>query len=404
MVDKHILLISDGRSPTSKRWIDALHKLKFKISLVSTYPLTIEHDVDQTFILPVAFSNAGKEQTPNNGNIKGQPKKSLTKQLIQQFRPIFMLARYNLGPSTIPKYGNILKMIIAEIQPDIVHALRIPFEGMLSRYTPADIPLLVSIWGNDFTLHANANKKMRELTKEVVQRADGIIADTFRDINLAHQWGFEPQKPTLVVPGGGGISLGEIEQARFKKFFPEDQMQDAPIIVNPRGIRAYAQSDIFFQAIPLVLRRFPNAKFFCPAMSGKIEAERWVHRLGLKKSVTLLPELSQKQLWSLFHQSDISVSLTTHDGTPNTLLEAMACGCVPIAGDIDSLREWITPGVNGFLVEINKPNALANAIIDVILNPSFKSRVSIENFERIKSRAEISNVLDRLNDFYLQFL
>ena len=33
-----------------------------------------------------------------------------------------------------------------------------------------------------------------------------------------------------------------------------------------------------------------------------------------------------------------------HDGTPNTLLEGMACGCLPVAGDLDSIREWLKPG------------------------------------------------------------
>ena len=36
---------------------------------------------------------------------------------------------------------------------------------------------------------------------------------------------------------------------------------------------------------------------------------------------------------------------------PEAILEAMALGCFPIAGDIESVREWITPGVNGILVD-----------------------------------------------------
>jgi hypothetical protein len=35
-----------------------------------------------------------------------------------------------------------------------VHALRIPFEGMLGSYTPAGIPFVAATWGNDLTLHA----------------------------------------------------------------------------------------------------------------------------------------------------------------------------------------------------------------------------------------------------------
>jgi hypothetical protein len=46
------------------------------------------------------------------------------------------------------------------------------------------------------------------------------------------------------------------------------------------------------------------------------------------------------------------VSPAIHDGTPNSLLEGMACGCFPVAGDLESIREWITHGQNGLLVRI----------------------------------------------------
>jgi len=139
-------------------------------------------------------------------------------------------------------------------------------------------------------------------------------------------------------------------------------------------------------------------------MEGKVEALKWVNMLNLQKSVNLLPSISQKKLWSLFHQSDISISLTSHDGTPNTLLEAMACGCLPIAGDIESLREWITPGVNGLLVELSKPQALAEAIITAIQNPAFRQKAATKNFLRIKEKAEINEVHKRIFGFYQHFL
>jgi len=403
MNNKHICLIADGRSPTTVRWIQMLEKWGFKISLVSTYPMLDELDVDQTFILPVAFSNAGKSQ--NNPTITSPHKKlPFRKQLIQQFRPLVMQIRYNLGPSTISKFGRIYQKIIADIKPDIVHALRIPYEGMLGKYTPAEIPYLVSIWGNDFTLHANANKQMAFQTRDVMNRADGVLADTIRDINLSFFWGLNHGKPTLVVPGGGGISFEEIDASKKENFFENDDSHKGPVIVNPRGIRSYAQTDVFFQALPMLLTRYPEVKIYCPAMEGKIEAIKWVNQLNLQKSVTLLPSIPQKKLWSLFHQTDISISLTSHDGTPNTLLEAMACGCLPIAGDIESLREWITPGVNGLLVELNKPQALADGIMSVIQNPEFKQKAALTNSIRIKEKAEINQVHQRIIEFYQRFL
>jgi glycosyltransferase involved in cell wall biosynthesis len=403
-MNTHILLIADGRSAITKRWIDMLHSLDFRVSLVSTYPLTLKMDVEKIFILPVAFSSAGDESnksSPNDPN--NQSRKNWKKSLIQHARPIAMSVRYLLGPTTLSKYQHQLLAIISEIKPDLVHALRIPYEGMLAKITPQEIPLLVSVWGNDFTLHANANRKMKDLTEQVMQRANGVLADVYRDINLAQQWGFSENKPALVVPGAGGILFNEIEAAE-KVVNPDLNLPpDIPVIVNPRGIRAYAQTDVFFQSIPLVLKKLPNAIFLCPGMDGKPEAHQWVDRLQIKDHVKLLPTMPQELLWSIFHHSQISVSITTHDGTPNTLLETMACGCFPIVGDIESLREWITPGVNGFLVSPHSPQELSEAIIAAYKNSEIRQKAKIINKELLVSTADAELVRDKLASFYMQF-
>lgn len=405
MMSKKILLIADGRSAITTRWIDMLHSLDFQVSLVSTYPLKTKPKVDQLFILPVAFSAAGeKTREPAINQPDSRRSKNWKKTLIQNARPLVMKIRYLLGPTTLPKYQATLKTIISEVKPDLVHALRIPYEGMLALITPEEIPLLVSVWGNDFTLHANANQKMKQLTVEVMHRADGVLADVQRDINLAHQWGFPEFKPGLVVPGGGGILFEEIKAAQEVIISEFNIKQDVPVIVNPRGIRAYAQTDVFFQAIPLVLQKLPDAIFICPGMLDKPEAQNWVDRLKIQGNVKLLPTLPQDVLWSIFHHSHLAVSVTTHDGTPNTLLETMACGCFPIVGDIESLREWITPGVNGLLVPPNSIEKLANAITYAYDNQELRQRAQIFNHELLKSRANAVLVRSQLADFYDQFL
>ena len=91
--------------------------------------------------------------------------------------------------------------------------------------------------------------------------------------------------------------------------------------------------------------------FFVPGMANESQAQKWIAELGIGDKVELIPHQSQHEMAELFRKSEISLSITTHDGTPNTLLEAMACGCFPIAGDIESIREWITPGKNGMLID-----------------------------------------------------
>ena len=65
----------------------------------------------------------------------------------------------------------------------------------------------------------------------------------------------------------------------------------------------------------------------------------------------------------VFRRAQIVASPSIHDGTPNTLLEGIACGCFPVAGDLESIREWITPDENGLLFDSNDPQSIAKAIV-----------------------------------------
>jgi glycosyltransferase involved in cell wall biosynthesis len=140
--------------------------------------------------------------------------------------------------------------------------------------------------------------------------------------------------------------------------------------------------------------------FVALAMAGQPEALQWVERLHLQENIRLLPFLPQEQVWNLFQKSAVTVSVSSHDGTPNSLLEAMACGCFPVVGDIESLREWITPGINGLLVEPHQPQAVAEAILLALENPDLR-RVAVEaNQALVHQRAETGLVRAQSEVFY----
>jgi len=386
----HILLIADGRSPTTKSWIKTLKLTGQQISLVSTYPCSPIDGVELAGVLPVAFARFSGSQVKTTG--VGSARKGL----INRFRPLLTAMRYAMGPLTVPYYRRKLRAIVAALQPDVVHALRIPYEGMLAAATPRGIPVLVSTWGNDLTLHAAANGLLGALTRQVMKRADGLFSDTRRDVELAKRWGFDPAKPTLVVPGNGGLDLDAMLQAA------KSVKRVKPIqIINPRGFRpSSVRIDTFFKAIPLVLKQHPDVHFLCASMAGQKEALDWVEKLGIAANVELAPFFSQGELWKQFSRSTIMVAISEHDGTPNTLLEAMALGCLPVCGDIESIREWIEPGVNGALVPPGDPEAVAGAINQILANPDEYTRWRQKNIELMKARADRENLAGLINTFY----
>lgn len=404
-----ILFIVDGRSPIALNWIDYFLRGDHQVHLVSTYPCSRDDRLESFHVVPVAFSSLKQEKTDPNRDLGrrgllwgGAGLRART------------LARQWLGPLTLSRAAQRLGEILLDVKPDLVHAMRIPYEGMLAASAMSrvskPVPLLVSVWGNDFTLHAPSNPLMRRYTRLALRRACGLHADCRRDIRLAYQWGYTRGKPTVVLPGGGGVRPdvfyppeSQMEGGAGKGGISEDAGSELTVI-NPRGFRAYIRNDVFFRAIPRVLERQPAARFICPAMAGEPQAGRWVDELGIGGSVELLPGQDPAQMAALFRRARVSVSPSTHDGTPNTLLEAMACGCIPVAGDLESLREWIEPGVNGLLVDPTDPRALAEGILNALEDAQLFQRSLAHNLRLVAERATYPQVMEGALRFYCELV
>ena len=390
-----ILFVADGRSPIALNWIRTVVEQGHEAHLVSTYPSQPQVELASLHTISVAGSGLAGEAVKNgeSGPGTGQPRAVLRALIPLGLRTGL---RQMLGQATLPAAARRLSPIIQQVRPELIHAMRIPYEGMLAAEALAGIearPLLVSVWGNDFTLHAASNAYLASTTSRTLQRANGLHTDCQRDIRLGRAWGYSEDKPVWVLPGGGGIHLDV--------FYPNSNSDEpGEFVINPRGIRAYIRNDTFFKAIPLVLQRRPQVRFVCPNMADEGLAKHWVSSLGITSQVELLPRLSSYQMADWFRRCRVVVSPSTHDGTPNTLLEGMACGCFPIAGDIESLREWILPGVNGLLFEPGDHQALAEQILLALEQPDLIRRAQQVNLQQVQARAEHQSVTKQAENMY----
>ena len=404
-----ILFVADGRSPIALNWIKYWKTRDHEVFLASTFPCEPDLPLARVDFVPAAFSQA--KSTSSTSSVK--KKSPLWGAATMNLRTAI---RHWLGPLTLPNAARQLNEIIAEVQPDLVHAMRVPYEGMLAATAKklADDfpPLLISIWGNDFTLHAPSSPLMRRYTRQTLRAADALHADCHRDIHLAAEWGFDVNLPSIVLPGAGGIDQSVFYPPkspiptfplRGKEQVPPKRGArggQEPLVINPRGFRGYVRNDTFFKSIPLVLAERPDVKFICPTMAGESQAEVWIRELGIEDAVALTPPLSREQLADTFRLAQVLVSPSTHDGTPNSLIEGMACGCFPIAGDLESIREWITPEVNGLLIDPSNERELAEAILRALNDDDLRAQAIVENQKIIASRAEYQQSMAQAEKFY----
>jgi glycosyltransferase involved in cell wall biosynthesis len=391
-----LLFVADGRSPIAINWIRYFVERGDEVYLASTFACHPEIDLKGLDITPVAFSGtkrtfASSSARPASGTMRlGLP----ALHRMQNGVPLRVRTaiRHYLGPVTITRSAKKLRSVIERVKPDLIHAMRIPYEGMLAADAYTGIPLLVSVWGNDFTLHAPSTRLMGHYTRWTMQVADALHADCQRDIRLAQEWGFAAKRPTLVIPGNGGV--------RTDIFFPPKKLVEASVVINPRGFRAYVRNDVFFKSIPLVLKEIPGARFICTSMAGESQALQWIKELGIGQAVELLAPRPHAQMADVYRRAAVLVSPSVHDGTPNSLLEGMACGCFPVAGDLESIREWITDGENGLLTDATDPRRMAESVVMALKSKNLRGQATGLNAERIEEGAEYQTCMKKVDNFY----
>ncbi|MEW6348459.1 MAG: glycosyltransferase family 4 protein [Thermodesulfobacteriota bacterium] len=132
----------------------------------------------------------------------------------------------------------------------------------------------------------------------------------------------------------------------------------------------------------LALLKVPEARFVV-AGNGyvKPEVERFVrdHRLGSK--IRVLPGVTEVR--PILRRSWVFVMSSVREACPNAALEAMACGMPVVASRVGGLPELVQDGITGRLFESRNPEALAEALADLLLDSEKRISMGERARERI---------------------
>jgi glycosyltransferase involved in cell wall biosynthesis len=83
-----------------------------------------------------------------------------------------------------------------------------------------------------------------------------------------------------------------------------------------------------------------------------------------------------------------------------SVLEAMAAGCVVVAGDIASVSSVIENGVNGFTVIPGDAEDLTDTVARILSDPAKWTAVGERAAATVRGRFDIAGYIARLEDIY----
>lgn len=103
---------------------------------------------------------------------------------------------------------------------------------------------------------------------------------------------------------------------------------------------------------------------------------------------------------SLLPQVDIFALPSQAEGISNTLLEAMACGCAPVATDVGGNSELVEEGVNGLLVPAADTAALAAALARLVNDTDLRTTLAAASLQRARAQFSLDGMLAAYGRLY----
>ncbi|GAC1350447.1 MAG: N-acetyl-alpha-D-glucosaminyl L-malate synthase BshA [Ktedonobacteraceae bacterium] len=155
--------------------------------------------------------------------------------------------------------------------------------------------------------------------------------------------------------------------------------------------------DVLLLAWQLVYKEVPQAKLLIVG-NGPLEAQLvdMVEALGIAESVEFMG--MQDDVAAQLHRSSIAVLPSRHEGMPNAVLEAMACGLPCVATRVSGSEDIIEQGVNGLLVEIEDYRDMAHALLALLRDAALTRKVGYAARATIEERY----TLERVTDLYVK--
>jgi glycosyltransferase involved in cell wall biosynthesis len=263
--------------------------------------------------------------------------------------------------------------------------------------------LVLTAWGTDIYSKLKESRKNRIFTKYALRRADLVTGDSKNIMDECITLGASPTICHVIINGVDSAVFYPREDC--EDLIEKLKLKDRRIIISNRHFSPPYNIDIIIRAIPLVLERYADAVFILKNAYGYQEPElrKLAEELGVSSAVRFVGAVDYPDMAKYLSISELFLSVPSWDSSSVSMLEAMACGAVPIVSDLPAAREWIREGYNGYLVPTKDHVALAEKITGLLHDRKRRENFRQRNFELVTKADQNAN-MEKMEKLYLRLL
>lgn len=274
--------------------------------------------------------------------------------------PLFEYPPYTLA------LASELADTIREHELDIVHvhyAIPNSISAYLAKKMTGDrVKIVTTLHGTDSYL-VGQHPSYKNATQFSLERTDGLTAvsrylreKTLEDFNISTE--------IEVIPNF-------VDPDKFRNL---DGSSDEKIICHSSNFRPVKRIPDIIRAFGLIREEVDCKLHLIGNGPEKEKAEKMVNDLGISDSVRFFGKV--KEVQEILGKADIFFLPSERESFGLAALEALSCGVPVIASDVGGLRELISHGEDGFLVERGDFEAIADYAVKILRDTSLKEKLS----------------------------
>ena len=300
----------------------------------------------------------------------------------------FYECSFSLHPKVFFKSVKTIKSILQKEQPSLIHVHQANSYGFYTVLGNRKIkrPIILTALGSDVLVLPHQKMFFKWMVKFILNRVDRTTADAkvLSDAIIK----LSPKHTNKVLLVNFGIS---------------DKMQD--VQVKEKVIYSNRLHNDLYQ-IEKIITAF--SKFYSKNKEYNLvvagtgnntdQLKEQVKELQIESAVSFVGWQQFEGNLDWYQRSEYWISIPTSDATAISLLEAMACGCIPILSDLPANREWIIDEENGFLVKDLNADFLSEIIGRDLSNLKHENALLIEKNARKSTNSK------KFHDLYKEVL
>ncbi len=227
------------------------------------------------------------------------------------------------------------------------------------------------------------------LGRFVLSQADMVASVSKFDIELL--------KPIM---RSGTERLMIVNNAIDIKLFPEinPSFNEQFIVTYVGDLEPWKGIVYYSQVIQKLLKTKKNITFWfigngslLPMLERKFRNE---------KRVKLYGSIDHLKIPEVLAKSNILVLPSYWEGSPTTIIEAMAMGVPVIASNIGDISRLLNKGKTGTLFDVGKSESLEKAILTVMKDYEYKVSIALKARKKIRSEFSFQSVTDQIEQIY----